>query len=111
MDLNRETLKNLSPGVRRIVVLLNKEGFPTTDSGDGSNHAKGMECAPPYPMIAIKCDKKNVITETDRLYSLIKEHCALDALVDIQTSYSPVDKLCLILIFNLTDANLIGKEV
>ena len=44
----------ISPRVRRVVQLLRSAHLTTTDSGDGSNHAAGMECAVPFPMVAIK---------------------------------------------------------
>ena len=41
-------LSEISPGVRDLVASLNDQGFATTDSGDGSNLAEGMECALPF---------------------------------------------------------------
>lgn len=43
----------ISPGVRDLVRELNELGYTTTDSGDGSNHAAGMECALPYRHVFI----------------------------------------------------------
>lgn len=44
---------DISPDVRDLVVALQAAGFATTDSGDGSNHAEGMECALPYRHVFI----------------------------------------------------------
>lgn len=58
----------ISPGVRDLVLWLNKEGYETTDSGDGTHHGEGMECAVPFPMIAIKAGKYEVRWRCDFLY-------------------------------------------
>jgi len=40
-----EATKNaLAPGIKDLVIELNELGYTTTDSGDGSNLAKGMTC-------------------------------------------------------------------
>lgn len=44
--------ESLSPGIREVVRTLRCAGIDTTDSGDGSNHTAGMECAVPFPMVA-----------------------------------------------------------
>lgn len=46
----------LSPGIRQLVRQLRQDGFETTDSGDGSSHAAGMEGALPFRHVFIKCD-------------------------------------------------------
>jgi len=38
----------ISPGVADLVAELNAAGYRTTDSGDGTNFAEGMECALPF---------------------------------------------------------------
>jgi len=59
-------LNMIDPGVRELVRLLRAAGFNTCDSGDGSK-AKDMECAVPYPMVAIQVEKKYFFQELDRL--------------------------------------------
>lgn len=41
-------MKEISPGVLDLVTELQKLGYNTTDSGDGSNFEEGMEGALPY---------------------------------------------------------------
>ena len=41
-------INDIAEGVRQEVQWLNDFGFPTCDSGDGSNFEAGMECALPY---------------------------------------------------------------
>lgn len=48
-------ITTISPGVRDLVAALRDAGLHTTDSGDGSNHAAGMECALPFPHVFIMC--------------------------------------------------------
>lgn len=45
--------EGLSPGIRLLVEALDAAGFRTTDSGDGTNWAAGMECALPYRHVAV----------------------------------------------------------
>jgi hypothetical protein len=40
-------MSDISPGIVDIVNQLNKLGYATCDSGDGSNYENGMECAFP----------------------------------------------------------------
>jgi len=65
----------ISPGVRDLVRELRGRGFETTDSGDGSNHAAGMECALPFRHVAIVTtiqDMEDVVAELAYHYPTAK---------------------------------------
>ncbi len=96
----------LDAGIRDTVVFLRKNGFNTTDSGDGSKN--DMECAMPIPNVAMTCAPEEMIAEADRLARLIlssghdlrelgnDEHGA----AEIQASYDPATKSAIILVLH-----------
>lgn len=66
-------LQGLCPGIRRTVAFLRSKGFETTDSGDGCSNM-GMECAMPFPNVAIRCpDSTNLVAESRRLRDILAE--------------------------------------
>jgi hypothetical protein len=93
-------------GVRELVRWLNDHGFETTDSGDGSHHAAGMEGAMPCPMVAMVVDQpdRKLVDEADRLFALVGDrgiHCP-----HIQASYDPCDGSGILLLTNVTSEML-----
>ena len=98
-----EEFRKLSPGVRHLVLWLNQQGFKTTDSGDGSNHADGMECAVPHPMVAIVCRAERMVDEARRLKVLLEERGLVFKAdgPDIQASYDPADDSAVIVLMNV----------
>ena len=67
-------LQSLSPGIRRTVAFLRSEGFETTDSGDGHSNM-GMECAMPFPNVAIRCpNPENLVSEARRLQEVLAKN-------------------------------------
>lgn len=73
----------ISPGVRDLVTKLQKLGYTTTDSGDGSNYAEGMECALPYRHVfGTLPEDSNLIEEANKLQEHFPE-------ARIEVSYSP----------------------
>lgn len=65
-------MDEICEGVRELVRRLREEGFRTCDSGDGSHHAAGMECARPYPHVTMEVDPETAIAEAQRLYELVQ---------------------------------------
>ena len=63
---------SLCPGIRRTVEFLVSKGFETTDSGDGHSN-EGMECAMPFPNVAITCLPTDLIFEARRLMRVLAE--------------------------------------
>ena len=113
----------LSPGVRELVVWLNRHGFKTTDSGDGSNHAAGMEGAMPCPMVAITTEPYRLVTDTQLLFRMLREHgvqfdhecrgmtCDPPEEANwpaIQASYDPADGSSVILLTNVLSKDVRG---
>ena len=108
-DLDPSTL---SPGIRRMVMLLREAGFNTTDSGDGKSNA-GMDCAFNYPNIHIVCNPSQLVAKADDLNRLLK---GLGIIVGgdyegptIQASYNPIDGKGVVSLFYVDDSFL-GDE-
>lgn len=47
--------EKLDPGIRELALELIRNGYATTDSGDGTNYANGMEGALPYRHVFWRC--------------------------------------------------------
>lgn len=62
----------ICPGVRDLVRRLRAAGFDTCDSGDGSHHAAGMECAREYPHVTMIVAPESAMAETRRLRDLVR---------------------------------------
>jgi len=105
----------LSLGIRRLVNLLNRNGFETTDSGDGSNYEAGMECALPCPNVYVTVEPKDLAVEADRLRALL-EHEGVDfsdeyeGMPTIEALYSPVDGHAGIIVLNVSDTLVWGRQ-
>ena len=93
--LDTKTIDGLSPGVRDLVVLLNANGFETCDSGDGSNHAAGMEGAFEGPMVAISTSPERMVYDAHRLLRFL--HGLIEG-PKIEASYDPADEIAIILL-------------
>lgn len=83
-------LEDLCPGIRACVAYLNKVGFETTDSGDGSHFAAGMECAWEEPMVVIQATEHTMVGLSRQLHRLVHDKQNL-AGIQIEATYSPVD--------------------
>lgn len=104
----------ITPGVRRLVAYLNRQGFRTTDSGDGvTNVAAGMEGAMPFPNVAIEPGAPEALhTDAHALLLLladigIRVHPINDGSVPcIQATYDPADESGVILLTGVDDSML-----
>jgi hypothetical protein len=97
----------LAPGIRATVRLLRREGYETTDSGDGTTNIQaGMECAMDVPMIAIEVERAEQLPGVTReLHKLLIDH-GIQEKPDkwsIQGTYSPVDKKSIITVWGIKD--------
>lgn len=111
--MDQKTIDGLSPRIRRLVVWLNENLHNTTDSGDGSNYKEGMECAIPFPMIAIMVTPFTLVSESCRLLNDLRElgidlkkisKKGIDETTpSIQATFNPVDQVAIILLLNITD--------
>lgn len=109
--LTQEIINGLSPGIRELVVMLNNNGFETTDSGDGSLFKEGMECACPVPMVSIRVTKYSLISEADRLTKLLKERGLVftapqtteeaEKAASLEATYFPTTDVAMILLVNV----------
>lgn len=64
-------MDKLNPGVVKLVVWLNANGFKTIDSGDGATHDYECDRAIPYVAITVEADK--MVAEGRRLARLLLE--------------------------------------
>ncbi len=105
----------LDPGIRELVRKLRKNGFNTTDSGDGKHKFKeGNEhlkcCALDFPNVMIEVDKENAFKETDRLARLLKRWGIKLKSEHICLIYSPTDRYTHIQLGWISDATLRRAE-
>jgi len=102
--------EDLCPGIRRTVAWLQELGFQTTDSGDGISN-EGMECAIPFPNVAMVCQPDRLATEADRLFVLLAgrgvmvEPCSPEepGPPQIQASYDPANGVAVLVLTNVDD--------
>lgn len=106
----------LDAGIRETVRLLRGRGFSTTDSGDGTK-AEAMDCAVGFPMIAMRVDKPEyLVGEADRLHRILSIGHKLSFGAGseeanphapfIEATYSPIDKVSMIVLGNVDDKRL-----
>jgi len=88
----------LPEGVREFVLWLQRLGWNTTDSGDGTNYLNGMEGALPYDHVVITTQPGELVWDADRLKGQL-EAAEIDlSSVLIEANYSPLDGIALIII-------------
>lgn len=112
--LSKEVLEGLSPGVKDLVVLLDAAGFTTVDSGDGSNFEAGMECATPFPMVAMLVNPaENLVAETKRLKTLLESKGVnFSEMADsengkvIEAHYEPMEDMAVIVVIGVLSKDL-----
>lgn len=99
-------MKNLNPGIINTVKWLNENGFQTVDSGDGETH--DYECDLECPYVHISVAPEKLISEANRLQAKLQENGIVLTESDesgssptIQASYSPLDGLAFISLFNV----------
>ena len=103
---------NITPGIVKLVDLLNRYGFKTTDSGDGvTNVESGMECAMEFPNVAIRVLPGFLIEESHRLQDTLRKHgvTVRAQTMDpwepaIQAMYDPGNNSAIILLTGVDDS-------
>lgn len=81
----------IDPGIRPLVEQLNRWGFETTDSGDGSK-ASTMGCAVEWAHVFMKSSPESLVEDSHRLALLIENSGVVDLNEwAIEASYSPLD--------------------
>lgn len=63
---------DINPGVRKLVKLLNDNGFVTTDSGDGVTHDHA--CDRDYAFVVIASSPDSLIKDTHAVWQLLMNH-------------------------------------
>lgn len=98
----------LSPGIRDLVIWLNSMGFQTTDSGDGTNFREGMECAVPYPMVAMRTSARHMVQDARRLRAaLMGRSVDLNRKgIAIEASYSPIDDVAILVLTGVLSSDI-----
>lgn len=104
--LTQDEIDGLSPGVRDLVVDMREAGFYTTDSGDGSNYAAGMECAVPFKMVAVLCGPLELAQTADRLASWLIDRGLDWPAWRVEASYNPGDGTAIVLLSESSDEQL-----
>lgn len=98
----------IQPTMKTLVEFLNARGFHTTDSGDGKlNVEAGMEGAIPIPHVVVLTSHQKLIAMADELHMLIVPLVKDPTQVHIEATYSPDDTKSTIMLFGITDADVI----
>lgn len=104
----------INPGIRRVVALLNENGYRTVDSGDGKTHDFECDREVGYVVVALSPDQR-LEDSADDIYRILriagvpKEAFFGDSGIHIQANYCPSDSMRLIDISKIYD-ELLGKE-
>jgi hypothetical protein len=94
MSLSQDVIDALDPGIRDLVVRLNKLGFDTCDSGDGvTKPAAGWseDEALRYPHVFSEVDPEDMVYESLRLFNILGPEW------NVECSYSPSSGIALLL--------------
>jgi hypothetical protein len=84
-------MDKICPGIKPVVDLLQRYGYETTDSGDGSHYEEGMKCAWVEPMVVCKLQDYHGLRESSRhILQLLRRH-GFEA--QVEASYSPNDDI------------------
>lgn len=106
-------MNEINPGIRRVVELLNANGYATCDSGDGKT--RDFECDRPNGYVVVRlptgCD---LVDATHNVFSTL---CARTTAagnlrmwngeIKVTGNYDPVDQICLIDVDGITDEDLL----
>ena len=101
-DINYQ---QLDPGVRRLVQLLREAGFETIDSGDGVSKPED-ERALHFPHVFCRVPVDRSLAEADRLLELVRGLLQRRAKPLIEVNYDPAERLALLMLFDVSDADL-----
>lgn len=100
-------MNNLNPKIKAAVKWLQENGFHTTDSGDGETH--DFECDQKVPYVHMVTTKDKLVSESERLVSLLSEKgvellpCDPGGTVPtVEGSYLPLMGIATITLWNVT---------
>jgi hypothetical protein len=113
--LKKPVLRDIDPGVCKLVELLRTHGFETTDSGDGkAKLAEGapLEDALDYPHVFIKTSRDELVDTANKVMMLLEEN-GVQLSVDNDTgepfvtaSYDPADESAVVGVIGVQDTML-----
>ena len=112
MSLPEKVVEELNPGIRRVVQLLNEDGWTTIDSGDGETHDHACDRDVGYVVIKLNRDVPGFDMEVaaHEVYELLRsrgiEFGSGEGDVLISANYSPVDGFAFIDISGIHDRML-----
>lgn len=66
------SIEGLNPGIRKLVALLNANGFHTCDSGDGVTHEFGCDRENAY--VVMQVAPEHLVRECSRLRAVLGRH-------------------------------------
>lgn len=105
--MNQDIYKDMNPGIVKTVRWLREAGFKTCDSGDGETH--DHECDQSMPYVHMLCDPVKLVSEADRLCSLLQSVHGVACYYNepnendpcIQATYNPGDRTAILSLYNI----------
>lgn len=105
-------MNELNPGIKKLVKILNENGFKTTDSGDGKTHDFGCDRSNAYVCIEVQGLRRSE-DEAVRLMDFMRFKCDIDIYpigIDgapcIQATYDPANGTAFIELMHVDDSML-----
>jgi len=114
VDSSSTPPRGINPGIRMLVALLNAEGYPTTDSGDGKTHDYPCDREGAYVVIRLPAHRAaHIVDEARAVVGLLGlQRIALGPIGGdrpwVQASYDPADGTALIDVCGIDDAVLMA---
>ena len=106
-------IAGLDPGIVKVVAFLRKNGFHTTDSGDGVTKLTpgyDPDCVMDIPHVFMQVQPATMLVdEANRLSRLLRMHFAVrpaPANMRVEASYDPTDRIAILALTGLDDAAL-----
>ena len=98
---------NLNPNIRKLVALLNENGFRTTDSGDGATH--DYACDRDHAYVVSVVEPALLVQRAHELVTLLAANgvtlgpMSEDATPCVQASYDPLNGFAILDLMHVTD--------
>jgi hypothetical protein len=107
--LDDETIRSLDPGIRGLVLLINRLGWETTDSGDGKtkfDQEEAMACAVGYAHVIATAHGPAC---ADMLHAQLVRRLTLEGCerLDVQYSYSTKQQFKILEVTGINDEDLV----
>lgn len=96
--ISGDEIRDLDPGIRDIVIKLNKAGFVTTDSGDGRSKDLTDTDVLPFAHVVIQVEPEELLSESRAVRNFIKAIALVYEPANIEAVYYPVSGTAIIMI-------------